>query len=337
MTHLAALTRLRTALGLLALLVLASACDSAQALSGADAVELTADASAEALAQEAGLSADGQEALARSFAQHSDTTEAGRLWRVAADLQQNLGDDQKARLVERGQRFSPPKRGHKGGQRPGMSHGRLGGALADSLGLSETQKDAVKAIYAEYRPHVEALMQQRRDGTLDADGFAAAMETLRGEIEAKVADVLTPEQLARLEAMKADRQARRDERQGDREERQAEREERRAEVKAVMTEVLGLSAEEVEALETLREAHHAAMRELLATFRGQDADRQAARAALEALHADHQAELATVLDETQLEVVYIHHALTQHARKHRGGVQGGERQRPQRPQRGRRG
>jgi Spy/CpxP family protein refolding chaperone len=259
-------TRLRAFGGLLVLLVFAAACDNTSSLTGTDEFDVTAsaDAIAQAAAQDLGLSQSGQAGIARSYAQHGDTTQPGFMWRVAADLQANLDDDQKARLIERGSRFTPPQRRQRGaqGDRPRgdrQRFGRIAGAVADSLGLSAEQRDAIKAIYAESRTKAQALMQQRRDGTLEGEAFREALTVLREETQAAVQAVLTPEQLAQLEAMQADR----------------------ADV----------------------------------------------RAQLEALHAEHQSEVATILDETQLETVYIHRALTQIVRKHHANRRA-DRQRP---------
>ena len=64
------------------------------------------------------------------------------------------------------------------------------------LGLEEGQRDKIYAVQDEYGPKIEALERQ--------------LETLRKERDAKVAAVLTPDQVKKLDDLKSASKAKRD-------------------------------------------------------------------------------------------------------------------------------
>jgi Spy/CpxP family protein refolding chaperone len=100
--------------------------------------------------------------------------------------------------------------GHRGGMRGGMMHGGFG-----KLNLSEEQKGQLKSLRENFRTSTETqrkemftLFQQKRDGTLNADG-EARMKEIHSQMKAagqglhsSMLGVLTPEQKTQLETMK---------------------------------------------------------------------------------------------------------------------------------------
>jgi len=323
-------------LGALAvMLTVLTACDSSSAVGGIDAAGTSLDETVSLIAMDLGFSADETAALSASFAKFGDGDDAdamrepGFLWRVAAELQATLTDDQKARLFERLERAGDmrrqggadggamqqrrPGQGGPGGQQaPGMGgpDGQRGGGVT-RLDLSDDQKEAIAAIREAYKPEIEAILTERENLTRAEikEQLDALHETIRAEIEG----VLTAEQLAQLEEWKAEAELRRAE-------RDAALEAAREQAKLVMIEVLGLTDDQVAALEELRlaaEAEREAIRELIES----GADREEIQAQAEAQREAHQEALASILDDTQFEVTLIHQAIAQRSKMKRG--QGG--------------
>ena len=254
-------------LGMTALLALTTlACDTA---STANATDATADA-----------------ALATEDEPGDDRpVEPGRLWRVAAAVQDTLSDAQFTRIEDRlrtlSGRFSErsgPRDDSPRLRRPGMGRRALS-VLAD-LDLTEEQKDALKDLRAAYRPQIRTLIRQRRDGTITPEDVRAQMQTLRAEMRGNMRSILTEAQRTLLA------------------ERRAERRARREAARAVRAEVLGLTAAQEEQLAALRT----------------DPD---ARPRLVEDYDAWKASFAEILTEEQVEITIVHAALRAKVRAER--------------------
>ncbi len=296
-----------------AMLFFVAACDTSAPEAEQPVVEdATLEVVAEALAADLDLSPAQSAEIRQVLARHEGEG-AGALWEVAAELNDRLTEEQKAMLFARvearrqelrarvGEGFdgSAPMRGHRG---------RAGGLFRDDGPLAETlteeQKTALAELRQKHREAMQALMAQRRDGTITPEALRAEMKRLSEEMRAEVEALLTDEQKALLEA-------RRGERRGDLGARRGDFEERREERRAAMIEALGLTSEQAEALEALREKHHEAMQALREELMAEGSpDPQAVRAALEELRAAQREEMAEVLTDEQLEVVRLHRILT---------------------------
>ncbi|MDA0378696.1 MAG: hypothetical protein O2899_04315 [Bacteroidetes bacterium] len=311
------------------MLTLLAACDSSSAVGGIDASNGSLDDTVALIATDLGFSAEESAALSASFAKFSTGSddpamhEPGFLWRVAAELQTTLTDEQKARLFERLERAGDQRRqgGPNAGMQqrrpgqggPGMGSGEPQGSRANALeqlGLSDAQKEAIQAIRESFKPQIEAILSQRE--TLTRAEIKEQLDALHETIKAEVEGVLTDEQKAQLEELKAEAELRRAE-------REAAQAAAREEAKLVMIEVLGLTEAQVTALDELHasaEAEREAIRELIES----GATREDVQAQADAQREAHQAALASILDDTQYEVTLIHQAL---AMRRQNGAQGG--------------
>jgi len=299
-----------------------AACDSSSAVGGIDG-DGSLDATVASIAMDLGFSADETAALSASFAKFGDGDDAaamhepGFLWRVAAELQATLSDEQKARLFERLERASEQRRGGQGMQQrrpsfggqggPGMGgqNGPRGNALKQ-LGLSDEQNAAIATIREAYKPQIEAILAQRE--TLTRAEIKEQLDALNEEIKTEVEGVLTDEQKAQLEELKAEGELRRAE-------REAAQEAAREEAKLVMIEVLGLTDDQVNALEDLRasaEAERDAIRALIES----GADRDEVKEQVDAQREAHREAMASILNNTQYEITLIHQAISQRMQAH---------------------
>jgi len=302
--------------GLVLVAVLLSACDASSALSGDDADAAFNDDTISFLAVDLGLSSTETAALSASFAKFGDADDADRepgfLWHVAAELHATLTDEQKQALFDRieqagARRRQGPGAAHGPGGRPGQGGFRAsgpgqqgpGGGALSQIGLTEEQEAAIEAIRKSYKPEIEAVIAQRE--TLTRDEIKEQIDAIRDQVKADVEGVLTAEQIQQLADMKAEAEAARAE-------RDAQQEANREAAKLVMIDVLGLKDTQFAQLEALR-ASAETDRQTIQDLRDSGATQEDVQAAAEALRAAHQAEMATILDTTQLEITMIHNAI----------------------------
>lgn len=281
------------------------------------------------LSEQLGLTNDQQQTLRTTFAQY-ESRDPGTLWRVAANLQATLTDEQKERLLSQDGAFRGPNgpgqgfrsngprqgfRGRRGGPRggPGMGGRGMGSRPFPSGGLlfdvlTDAQKAQFEELHATFRAQVQPLVETRRDGTLSPADFRTQVSVLHDELRASVDALLTEEQRTELDQRRTER------RQG----RQASRAERQAEARAIRDEVLRLDAAASDAFDAAIEAHRADVWALIEAARADGTDRVALRAAVAERRADHVASLGGFLSETQVEIVQIHNALMRRGGKGRG-------------------
>lgn len=306
-----------------------SACDSALTENRSDNLAATSlDDYASTLNDELGLTNDQYQTLRNTMARYEDR-EPGALWRVAADLQETLTDEQKERLLSfngpfggpnQGQGFRQGQRGgpHGGPGSPGMGSPGMGGPGMRGQGmqqgpgagalfdlLTDEQKAQIEELHTAFRAEVEPLHDALREGTLSREDFRTQVQALHEELKAAVEALLTDEQKAELERL--------------REERMQGREERQAEAKAVRDDVLGLDAATSSMFDAAIEAHRDEVQALRGEVRGNGAiDREALHDAISELRAAYVASLGDFLDAVQLEIVQIHGALAHKMPKGKG-------------------
>ena len=311
---------------LLAPLILSSlflaACDSTSGLSGDDSEIDTVASSISFMVSDLSLSSSQTDAINASFAKHSrpggsdSDQEAGYLWRVAADLHATLSDEEKAALYERIAQAGQRDR-QKGQMRPGgqslndmRRQGGGGGALA-AIGLTDEQQAQIEALRETYKPQVEAILAQRE--SLSREEIKAQLDAIHEAVRAQVEALLTDEQKQALADGKAEGEAARAE-------HEALAEAHQGAARLVMIEVLGLTDEQVAALDALKassETDRASVRELIESGAAQED----VMALVESLKAAHEAAIDTILDDTQFEITMIHNALASRMGGH--GGQGG--------------
>lgn len=277
-----------------------------------------------------------------------NTDEPGTLWYVAADLQTVLSSAQIAQLSEARERLRERAReaaaaqfgfgdgsfgdrgGLFGGPGPGFGFGAPGGFLGGrgpggfsgsgegpdcsqlgeawggsggrdrfggvlgfggfggfggfaGLELSQDQLDALEAIMLEYGPQLMELIRQRRDGVISKEQFEELAGAIREAIEDAISGVLTEEQIAAIE----------DGRERAREAGETAR--------AAMIDALGLTDQQLEELKALREDRAQRVCETLVSG-GSPED----------LRSAHEAAMAEILSEDQIEIIDVHRSLRLH-------------------------
>lgn len=210
--------------------------------------------------------------------------EPGITWYLAADLQAVLTGDQIAAIA--GVQGEPGRRVRQKGEREDRGFGPDHG---EDLDLTEEQRSQMKAIREQFGPELRRLREAVSSGELDREEAREQMDAIRDAIRTEVQAILTDEQKARIQTRNGDRVARGD-----------VRDEARAAERDAMHDALGMSAEQISALEASPEGRRTAFE--------------------------------SILTQTQKEIIVLHGALTSRLRVRRSGEDG---DRPFRP--GRRG
>ena len=168
--------------------------------------------------------------------------------------------------------------GHHGGRRLSID------ALTDSLGLSDEQVSALEELNESFAENVKAAIESAR-ASGDRKGFRAKLRELRKEYEDNFNDVLTDEQHARLEEIRANAAARRKNRGWEK-------------YIAALTDSLGLSDEQVADLNELYEAYQSDVREAIEGARARS-DRSGRRTELKELRQGFEDDFNDVLTDEQ--------------------------------------
>ena len=219
--------------------------------------------------------------------------EPGMAWYLAADLQAVLTSDQIAVIAAFQEELGRRVRDRMS---EGFGHGMGLGRVID---LTEEQRAAIGALREQYRPEFEAIREAIAAGTLDREGAREQIKSIREALHAELEAILTDEQKAALDKLKAGIEGRRAEFDDRREEREVAGEAERA----AMRDALGLTAEQIAAIEALRGDWTA----------DGDVSREERRAA-------HEAAMEQILTEAQQEIVVLQRAVSSRLRIRRMGV-----------------
>ena len=141
---------------------------------------------------------------------------SGGLWYLAAGLQETLTDSQKEQLIAAVESRISEQSSRGQRARRGM---RPGGSRAADLDLTASQKEALKGLRENMRDQMKALRAERRAGNLTDEAFREQAGAHRESMRSALSDVLTADQLEKLEQGRQQMQARR----GDRGQRRTER------------------------------------------------------------------------------------------------------------------
>ena len=252
--------------------------------------------------------------------------EPGTLWYAAADLQGVLSADQiaaiDARRTEeadrmgerrsRGRRGSGPREGFDrrdgNGNWNGAGEGRHGSM--DVLDLSEEQLAQLKEIRDSYAPELTAIRDAVRDGSLSREESVERLEAIRESMHEAMQGILTADQIALLEEHRSEAEARRAEAESRREAMRSQWEERRQVERAAMISALGLTVEQVAALDALNERP--------------ERESRPSPEEMQSLRDAHHQALLDVLDNGQEEIWILHDSLVRSFARHRARGRGGE-------------
>lgn len=129
----------------------------------------------------------------------------------ATAVQAQTSTDQPEARKEWKQRGERGERGNRADLTPAQMADKQTERLAKQVTLTDKQLDKVKAVNLEYANKLVALKGQTSE---DREQNRTAHKALRAEQEAAINKVLTKEQVAELEAHKAEMKAKRGERKG---------------------------------------------------------------------------------------------------------------------------
>ena len=123
--------------------------------------------------------------------------------------------------------FAAAGDGREGGERHGGKRGGFGAKFAQELNLTDAQKTQIKSIKQASREQNAAFFDQSRATMKEyftakmeqlkpaVDAARAQMKQIRAAEDASIASVLTPDQNAKWQQLKADRAARHQEHEQD--------------------------------------------------------------------------------------------------------------------------
>ena len=236
--------------------------------------------------------------------------EPGFLWKLAAELQQTLTEEEKNNIFARLEEVK--EKGKDRGKDAGKDRGKKdGGALRVIYSvLADDQKPQFDAIMKEFRTGMDAIFSSIKAGEMTREEAKAEIESMEETMKSAIDALLTDDQKTQLEQMRADRKA-----------------EKKAYMEAVhqaKIEALGLTVDQIAAIETARAETKAAMEALKAQVESEDLTKEEAREAAKAIFEANKTTMDAIFTATQIEIIKIHKYLEMRWRhnKERGGKNG---------------
>ena len=266
------------------------------------------------LSYELGLSKSSTDALNNSLNRHGKRgkyREPGFLWKVSAEMSDQLTDEEKAVLFEKMDEKDIPVFGD--GMKKSGKKGKKGKKKNSGVFriLTDDQKVLYKAMMTDYKEKFRSIREQVKDGSITKDDAKAQMVALKDAMKAEVDALLTDEQKAQIEQDKADRKA--------------THTAYRDSSKAVMVSVLLMSEDQVLSYDAAKQEAKDAASVLFEQSKNGDIDRETLRASLKSLFSERNEKLESIFDDKQMDIIKIHKALTLRMKKHRSskGKKGG--------------
>ena len=236
--------------------------------------------------------------------------EPGFLWKLAAELQQTLTEEEKNNIFARLEEVK--EKGKDRGKDAGKDRGKKdGGALRVIYSvLADDQKPQFDAIMKEFRTGMDAIFSSIKAGEMTREEAKAKIESMEETMKSAIDALLTDDQKTQLEQMRANRKA-----------------EKKAYMEAVhqaKIEALGLTVDQIAAIETARAETKAAMEALKAQVESEDLTKKEAREAAKAIFESNKTTMDAIFTATQIEIIKIHKYLEMRwlHNKERGGKNG---------------
>ena len=236
--------------------------------------------------------------------------EPGFLWKLAAELQQTLTEEEKNNIFARLEEVK--EKGKDRGKDAGKDRGKKdGGALRVIYSvLTDDQKPQFDAIMEAFRTGMDAIFASIKAGEMTREEAKAEIESMEETMKSAIDALLTDDQKAQLEQMREDRKA-----------------EKKAYMEAVRQakiEALGLTDDQIAAIEAARAETKAAMEALKAQVESEDLTKEEAREAAKAIFEANKTAMDAIFTATQIEIIKIHKYLEMRWRhnKDRGGKDG---------------
>lgn len=232
------------------------------------------------------------------------------LWKVSAEMQSELSDEEKSKLFGWMDDNSTPylfaaDMGPKGSRGPKDDKGQkhLDLRILFTL-LDESQAIALKAIMESYETKMDEVMRKAKDGTLDRDSAKAELEALEVAMQAEVEALLTDEQKQKLDEMHL--------------EMKEKMEEMKQAAHDAMVKALSMTSIQEDGLTSINEESGEAQKALMEKAKAEELTRDEIHEALKALFAERNSKIDALFDDTQMEIIKIYTALVMQYSKHCG-------------------
>ena len=236
--------------------------------------------------------------------------EPGFLWKVSAELQTSLSDDEKERLFGwMDDQLVPYLYGtgmdDRRGKGPGdHHHGGMDLRMISSV-LDSTQKVTLRSILDSYRTQMGSVMEKVKAGTLSKDDAKVELEALETAMFAEIQALLTDEQKAKIDAMLAEIKQKIDAI------RKAERD--------AMVGALEMTSDQETSLDAINKEYADAQKALMEKAKNEEMSREDIKEALEQLIGDRNSKIEALFSDKQVETIKIYTALSMQYSKHCGG------------------
>ena len=233
------------------------------------------------------------------------------LWKVSAEMQSELSDEEKSKLFGWMDDNSTPylfaadmgpksSRGPKDGDKD-KKH--LDIRMLFTL-LDEAQEISLKAIMESYKTKMDEVMKKAKDGTLDRDSAKAELEALEVAMHTEIEALLTDEQKQKLEDLHL--------------EMKQKMEEMRQAGHDAMVNALSMTSLQEDGLTSINKETNEAQKALMEKAKAEEMSRDDMHEALKALFAERNSKIDALFDDTQMEIIKIYTALVMQYSKHCG-------------------
>ena len=273
----------------------------------------------EGLNTDVGLSKKSINALNDALNRHGKDGKHRRdpafLWKVSAEMQGKLSNEEKERLfgwmddnnvpyLYGGGMDAKARRG-PGGDRGGMD------LRAVFAVLDEAQRESLKSIMDSYKSQMEEVMKKAKDGTIDREAAKAELEALEATMRAEIEALLTDEQIQKLEDMQAGMKQK--------------MEEMRQAAHDAMVSALEMTPDQESGLETINNESAQAQKALMDKAKAEEMGKEDLHEAIKQLIIDRNSKIEALLSDKQIEIIKIYTALGMQYSKHCGDKRGDKR------------
>ena len=270
----------------------------------------------EGLNTDVGLSKKSINALNDALNRHGKDGKHRRdpafLWKVAAEMQGKLSNEEKERLfgwmddnnvpyLYGGGMDAKARRG-PGGDRGGMD------LRAVFAVLDEAQRESLKSIMDSYKSQMEEVMKKAKDGTIDREAAKAELEALEATMRAEIEALLTDEQRQKLEDMQAGMKQK--------------MEEMRQAAHDAMVSALEMTPDQESGLETINNESAQAQKALMDKAKAEEMGKEDLHEAIKQLIIDRNSKIEALFSDKQIEIIKIYTALGMQYSKHCGDKRG---------------
>ena len=250
------------------------------------------------------------DALNRHGKNGKHRNDPGFLWKVSAEMQSELSDDEKSKLFGWMDDNSTPylfaaDMGPKSSRGPKNNRDKkhLNIEMLFKL-LDESQALAIKSIMESYRDKMGEVMNKAKEGTLDRDSAKAELEALEAAMDAEIQAILTEEQKQKLEDMHL--------------EMHQKMEEMRQAGHDAMVNALSMTSVQENGLVTINNETNDARKELMEKVKAEGLSKEERHEALKLLFSDRNSRIDALFDNTQMEIIKVYTALVMQYSKHCG-------------------